>query len=91
MPKKTNSSRGALRIYKSYNFVDKDPILDWTRTVVEDAKMSPRQIQEAGGPTASTIYNWFYGKTRRPQFCTVAAAALACGVNVIDLRKVRGK
>jgi len=87
---KNNSGR-TLRVYKSYNFTDKDPILDWTRTVVEKAKMSPREIQEAGGPTSTTIYNWFYGKTKRPQFCTVAAAALACGVTSIDLRKVRGK
>jgi hypothetical protein len=87
MSKKANG-RGALRIYKSYNFVDKDPSIDFVHSLMDRHNKTARQIQEAGGPTSATIYNWINGKTRRPQFCTVAAATLACGVSVIDLRKL---
>jgi len=90
MAKRTNN-RGALRVYKSYNFTDKDPSIDWVHSLMDRTNMTPKKIQEDGGPTATTVYNWINGKTKRPQFCTVAAATLACGVSIIDLRKVLGK
>lgn len=77
-----------LRIYKSYSFTDKDPSIDWVHSQMDRNNMTPQKIQDGGGPTAATVYNWINGKTRRPQFCTLAAAALACGVSIIDLRKV---
>jgi hypothetical protein len=85
----TNKTNGrTLRVYASYNFIDKDPCIDWVHAQMDKSGMTPNKIEAKGGPTSTTVYNWIHGKTKRPQFCTVAAAALACGVAVVDLRKV---
>jgi DNA-binding phage protein len=68
-----------IRVYRSYNFVDKDPVIDAMRTVVEDSGKSYARIQRDSGVTTTTLSNWFLGKTKRPQFATVAAVARACG------------
>lgn len=88
-------ARGFLR-YKAYPFVDKDPIIDVLRTIKRDADITDNQITAGGGPTTSTLRNWFKGNTRRPQFATVAAAAVAMGATNLPLtsegrNKVKGK
>ena len=65
--------------YKSYLFRDKDPVIDQVRTAVEDSGMTFKEIHDASDVSTSTVYNWFYGNTRRPQFATVEAVARACG------------
>lgn len=77
-------ARGYLK-YKAYPFVEKDPIIDVLRTVKRDTEMSDREITDAGGPSLSTLQNWFGGKTRRPQFATVAAAGVAMGLTNVPL------
>ena len=82
-------SNGHLKPYKSYRFLTKDPIIDLTRTVVQDSGMSYVEIHEKSGVSTSTLYNWFHGQTKRPQFCTVNAVGRACGNELIwaKLRK----
>ena len=70
-------AKGYLSPYRTYVFVDKDPIIDKIRTVVEDSNESYNAIHAASGVSTTTLYNWFHGKTRRPQFATVNAVALA--------------
>lgn len=77
-------ARGFLR-YKAYPFSEKDPIIDVLRTIKRDTEMKDSEITAAGGPTTSTLRNWFVGKTRRPQFATVAAAASAMGATTLPL------
>jgi hypothetical protein len=72
------AKRGFIK-YKSYLFVDKDPIIDALRGPISASKMSYSEINEAGGPAAATLRNWFSGETRRPQFATVAATARTIG------------
>jgi len=72
-------TRRTIRVYKSYNFVNKDPIIDVIRTVVEDEEKSYNQVSAGSGVSTQTLRNWFLGKTRRPQFCTIAAVARCCG------------
>lgn len=89
------AKRGFLR-YKAYSFQDKDPIIDVIRTIKKDAEMTDTEIMAAGGPTATTLRNWFKGHTRRPQFATVAAAASAMGATSLPLTaegraKIKGK
>jgi DNA-binding phage protein len=48
-------------------------------------------VSESSGVTKTTLYNWFNGKTKRPQFATVAAVLIACGETQLDLKKIRGK
>jgi hypothetical protein len=68
-----------MKLYKSYVFKEKDPIIDAMRTAYEDAGGRYRDIKEKSGVSYSTIHNWFNGTTRRPQFATVAEFAIACG------------
>lgn len=60
---------GALRLDKSYNFVDKRPVIDQLRTLVggDDWK----EVADAGHVGRTTIYNWFMGKTISPRVLTV--------------------
>jgi transcriptional regulator with XRE-family HTH domain len=72
-------SGGGLRLYKSYMFRDKDPIIDALRTAMADDGATYSEIHDRSGVSTVTQRNWFKGETRRPQFATVAAFARACG------------
>jgi hypothetical protein len=72
-------AKRTLHLYKSYVFKDKDPIIDSLRTAFEDAGGSYKSISNRSNVSYSTVHNWFSGKTRRPQFATVAEFAIACG------------
>jgi predicted transcriptional regulator len=65
--------------YKSYNFVDKDPMIDQVRTVILDSTMTYRAIADLSGVTETTIRNWLDGSTKRPQAATFNAVLRACG------------
>lgn len=71
--------RGFIR-YKSYLFTDKDPIIDFLRMHKADKDISDKVLSDKSDVGVTTISNWFKGKTRRPQFATVAAVANALGV-----------
>ena len=73
MARKRQASR-FLR-YKSYNWVNKDPIIDAFRTLRQDTGFSFGEITNEGGPASTTMRNWEHGITKRPQFCTIWAAA----------------
>jgi len=76
---------GALKLYKSYTFRDKDPAIDEFRTLVEKHFGRPvsnrelKQITEDGGPSTGAMHSWFFGTTRRPQNPTLEAAGRAMG------------
>jgi DNA-binding phage protein len=65
--------------YKSYNFTDKDPIIDEVRTVFQDAHVTKQWVEEESGVTSATLHAWFEGKTRRPQAATINAVLRALG------------
>lgn len=66
-------------LYRSYNFVDKDPVIDRIRTIVKDEGLSYREIGVISGVSSTTLTNWFDGETRRPQYATVAAVTGSLG------------
>ena len=87
-----------MKAYKSYLFRNKDPIIDRLRTLISDQDVSHSYIELHSGVTARTLYAWFHGETRRPQYSTVAAVAAVLGydvgfipktkaLNVVPLRK----
>ncbi len=87
-----------LRVYRSYSFKDKDPVIDQLRHLREIAGVSYKEIHEAGGPVPSTLYAWFEGATRQPQNPTVEAAGRAMGFQRIwatmdgrPVKAIRGK
>ena len=69
--------------YTSYNFVDKDPIIDRLRTLIARDGWTYPQIHERSGVTVQTLYNWFSGPTRRPQYATVMAVVRALGYRMV--------
>ena len=77
-------------LYKSYVFKTKDPAIDKVRTVVQDAGLSFEEIRDKSSVSTSTVYNWFHGATRRPQFATLNAVARACGSEFV-LKKLNGR
>jgi hypothetical protein len=65
--------------YKSYSFVDKDPIIDEVRTIVQLSGATYKKIEEDSGVTSKTLRDWFDGQTRKPQAATLNAVARALG------------
>src|SRR5262245_21549085 len=85
--KKRAISGGTFKLYKSYSFKEKDPIIDILRTVVQDEGASYAEIERASGVTTSTLYNWFSGGTRRPQFASVMAVTRGLGYDLKLVKK----
>jgi transcriptional regulator with XRE-family HTH domain len=65
------------KLYQTYLFRDKDPVIDYLRTA--KGKIKNSKLAAASGVSAGTLNNWFNGTTRRPQFATVVAAARGIG------------
>ena len=80
------AKRGFIR-YKSYLFIDKDPIIDALRTNVSQARVKYKTLADDSGVSSTTISNWFVGKTRRPQFCTVMAVTKALGKKGVTVNR----
>lgn len=72
-------AKRTLNIYKSYSFRDKDPVIDEMRTIIADEGVSYGDIHDLSGVSATTMYGWFNGATRRPQYATVKAVVRALG------------
>ena len=65
--------------YKSYSFVDKDPIIDEIRTIVQQHGATYKQIHEHSGVSPGTLTAWFTGPTKKPQAATINAVARSMG------------
>ena len=76
--------------YKSYNFVDKDPMIDEIRTIVEQSGATYKWVNENSGVSVNTISKWFDGQTRRPQAATMNAVLRSLGfkLGVVEFGKV---
>lgn len=73
------NGKGALRLYRSYMFKDKDPIIDRLKTMISDEGLTYSEVRIISGVSSTTLYNWFEGETRRPQFASIAAVAYSMG------------
>ena len=85
--RKKGPKSGPMRLYRSYMFTNKDPVIDEMRTLLQDqygsgklTHKSLKNVEEAGGPTPTTIQNWLYGDTKRPQNASIEAAGRAIGM-----------
>lgn len=79
-----DATRGPLKLYRSYMFKTRDPVIDELRTLVNDTfgrvgYKAYKQIEADGGPTPSTLHNWFEGETKRPHSASIEAAGRAIG------------
>lgn len=76
------SKGGALRTHKSYNFTEKEAIIDVLRTAIDDAAMSHTFVCNKSGVCKTTLRNWFSGKTNRPQYPTLNAVGRVVGLKL---------
>jgi hypothetical protein len=74
-------ARGFLRVYRTYNYVDKNPIIDKVRTLIQDEGLIKKLpiVHEISGVATATLDNWFNGTTRSPQHATIAAVITSLG------------
>lgn len=68
-----------MKLYQSYNFRDKDPIIYLVRDAITASGKSYSYIERHSGVTTSTLRSWFFGPTKRPQFATVQAVLRSIG------------
>lgn len=80
-----------IHLYKTYSFRTKDPVIDKLRTIRKDEKLSYQEIHDRCGVSTSTLYNWFDGKTRRPQHAAIMAVARAMGYDYALVKKMNDK
>jgi hypothetical protein len=74
-----HGKKGALHLYRTYMFKDKDPVIDRIRTIMRDEGISERDLHIVSGVSTTTFHNWFKGETMKPQYATVAASVSAMG------------
>lgn len=68
-----------VHIYRTYRFIDKDPIIDAVRTVVQDEHLKNNAVHQISGVATATLDNWFEGATKKPQNSTVCAVTTSLG------------
>lgn len=68
-----------INIYRTYRWIDKDPIIDAVRTVCQDAGLKEHAVHQISGVASATLKNWFDGETRKPQNATLTAVTSALG------------
>jgi hypothetical protein len=73
-----------ISVYRTYNFIDKDPIIDKVRTVLQDEGLLKKRniVSRLSGVSVGTMDKWFDGDTRKPQHATLAAVATAVGYEI---------
>lgn len=83
-----------LRLYKTYMFRDKDPIIDELRTALQDEYGSTRGAEEiihnASGVSIACQREWFEGKTMKPQHATIRAVVGCLQTYEYRLVKLKG-
>ncbi|WP_442784050.1 hypothetical protein [Collimonas fungivorans] len=86
-----------IKMYKTYSFRNKDPIIDIMRTALQDeAKatgISERKMQriacELSGLSPGTPTGWFRKGVKRPQFASLNAFARAIDYDLTLVRRNR--
>lgn len=76
-----------IAVYASYNFKDKDPIIDSCRTIIADEGATYQDIHIKSGVSMSTLHGWFNGATKRPQFATIMAVTRCLGYDLAMVKR----
>jgi hypothetical protein len=92
-------ARGILRVYRTYNYIDKNPVIYKVKTLLQDEGLMKdlKIVHEISGVGSATLDNWFNGDTKNPQHATIAAVITSLGYEEtfvkkkeIDIEKERG-
>jgi len=78
-------------LYRTYRFIDKDPLIDALRSVVQrEEHLKNSDVHAVSGVATATLDNWFDGTTQRPQNATATAVTAALGYVRHDEMKADG-
>lgn len=83
-------SRAPRGVYKSYHFLDHDPIMDAVDTLVVSSRHTFDWIADKSGVTTQTMRNWRKRKVKRPQFASIRAVVRALDAELV-IRTGEGK
>ncbi len=77
-----------IKVYRTYEH-DRDPVLDQVHGMVEKERLAKKLgiVAEISGLSRQTLSKWFDGTTRRPQYATVMAVAVALGYHHAGFRQ----
>lgn len=78
------AKRGFIK-YSGYFFSDQDPIVGFILALKREKKLTNTKLSVKTKVAASTYENWESKKTKRPQFATLAASAVALGLTSLPL------
>ena len=92
----TATKKPVIHFLRTYKFreEEKDPIIDRVHSCMEEVGASVMDVARGSGVSPTTLYNWFDGPTRRPQFATICAAIRSIGFDFAVVKsehKVNGK
>lgn len=80
-----------LRLYRTYRFMYKDPIIDKVRTLLQDeglfAKSKRKIVHELSGVATATLDGWFEGDTKKPINATIGAVVSSLGYEAQFVKK----
>jgi hypothetical protein len=70
-----------MALLRTYRFIEKDPVVDELRTLVNDVGLSKKLtiVATLANLHPSTVKNLFHGDTKRPQNATAMAIATCVG------------
>ncbi len=68
-----------IKVYDTYSFKTKDPIIDEMRTAWQASNKKISTLASTSGVSYGTIQAWFGGKTRSPQTASASAFMGALG------------
>ena len=82
-------ARGFIKIFRTYSYVDKNPVIDKVRTIIQDEGLEERLgiCAELSNVGRTTIANWLTGPTRNPQHHTIAAVVTSLGYEEVFTKK----
>src|SRR5580692_1411869 len=74
-------ARGVLRVHRIYNYIDKNPVIDKVRTILQDEGLIKKLnvVHEICDVSTSTVDGWLNGDTRNPQHHTIARVITGLG------------
>lgn len=80
-----------INVYRTYQFKDKDPVIDALRTIIEENGLGEKfkTVHEISGVSQSTLHSWFKGNTKRPQYATISAVSSSLGYETTFVRARR--
>jgi hypothetical protein len=72
-----------LKLYRTYRYMDKNPVIDKVRTVLQDeglySKKQRKMLHQISGVAEATFEGWFEGDTRDPRHATIMATLTSIG------------